>query len=63
MTDAHTGNDTPMPVDDLALGEAMQDAPLAPTIPGCEVIEYEENEGQKEWADSVFLQEFIDSVL
>lgn len=52
-----------MPVDDLARGDAMQDAPLAPAIPGCEVIEYEENEGQKEWADSVFLQEFIDSVL
>lgn len=36
---------------------------IAPSMPGCEVIEYDELSGQQEWSDSVFVQDFTDSVL
>jgi hypothetical protein len=32
-------------------------------VPGCEVIEFDELSGQQKWLDSVFVQDFTDSVL
>jgi hypothetical protein len=31
--------------------------------PGLEVVEFSEEEGETEWADSVFVQDFTDSIL
>lgn len=42
-------------------GDAAKDA--APPVPGCEVVEYDEPTGQQEWSDSLFVQDFTDSVL
>jgi hypothetical protein len=36
---------------------------IVPAVPGCEVIEYDELTGQREWSDSLFVQDFTDSML
>ena len=53
----------PQAIDTFARDEDSEDKAAAPAILGCEVTEYDALTGQREWNDSVFVQEFTDSVL
>jgi hypothetical protein len=50
-------------VDSPAAKPCLAAPNTVPQVPGCEVIEYDEPTGQQEWSDSLFVQDFTDSVL
>ena len=50
-------------VEELAVGKTETAKNAVPPVPGCDVIEYDEPTGQQEWSDSLFVQDFTDSVL
>ena len=52
-----------LPADELDYRFTESEIAQAPAIAGFEVTEYDELTGQKEWNDSLFVQDFTDSVL